>query len=72
MNRTSIENIDKGLYKKNIYALENSVSLDNLITYMNSIFIEELEKNQKSNSIIESSLIISSKVSGIMSIREYS
>lgn len=59
MNRTSIENIDKGLYKKNIYALENSVSLDNLITYMNSIFIEELEKNQKSNSIIESSLIIS-------------
>jgi len=68
--QTSIENIDKGLYKKIIYALENSVCLDDLITSMNSIFIEELKKNQKSNSIIESSLIISSKVSGIMTIRE--
>ncbi len=44
--------------------------MDDLITSMNIIFIEELEKNQKSNSIIESSLIISSKVSGIMTIRE--
>jgi AraC-like DNA-binding protein len=68
--QTSIEDVNKDLYKKIIYLLENSKSMDNLITSLNSIFIEAIEKNSKSSSVIESSLITASNTSGIITIKD--
>ncbi len=45
-----------------VHSSENSESMDNLITSFNSIFIDTIEKNSKSSSVIESSLIGINKI----------